>query len=265
MKIILWNIRGLGWKQKGGKIKKLVKSRSVVVLLLQETKGSNVDEMFVKSVWPFELMQFMAVDSEGSAGGLLCVWNPVAFKLVECCSSRNFLLLSGTFNHSFDCVVVNNYAPNDGSSRGMLWDSLVRLKPSFGNPWCIGGDYNEIRYLSERRGCLRRDKEMFKFNEFIEKIELSDLPLLGREFIWRNLVDGERWSRIDRFLLEFEWLEVFRLKQWGLPRSVSDHCPLLLMGDARNWGPRPFRFINVWLLHSNFKVMVNKSWEVADV
>lgn len=72
---MLWNIRGLGQKEKRGKIKKLVRSRSVDVLLLQETKRSNVDEMFVKSVWPFELMQFMAVDSEGSAGGLLCVWN----------------------------------------------------------------------------------------------------------------------------------------------------------------------------------------------
>lgn len=40
---------------------------------------------------------------------------------------------------------------------------------------------------------------MSEFNQFIEKLELSDLPLLGRGFTWCNLVDGERWSRIDRF------------------------------------------------------------------
>lgn len=58
---------------------------------------------------------------------------------------------------------------------------------------------------------------------------------------------------------------MFRLKQWGLPRSLSDHCPLLLMEDGRDWGPRPFRFLNAWFLHPDFKPMVKKSWEEATI
>ncbi|CAL5339220.1 unnamed protein product [Camellia sinensis] len=246
------------------KIKKLVQKRKIDILLLQESKRSSVDSSFVKSMWPWESLQFMAVDSEGSARGLLCVWNPEVFNLVECCSARSFILLSGTYNQSFGCVVVNIYAPNDSRLRSQLWEVLFRLRLSFQQPWCIGGDFNEVRSMGERKGCLRRDRGMSEFNEFLEKMELCDLPMLGRRFTWCNSVEGERWSRIDRFVVDLEWLEVFRLKQWGLPRIVSDHCPLLLMEDVRNWGPRPFRFINAWFLHPDFKTVVKKSWEEAN-
>ncbi|KAL7162528.1 hypothetical protein ACSBR2_042925 [Camellia fascicularis] len=240
MKIMSWNVRGLGRKDKRGKILKLVKDRKLDMLMLQEINKTNVDEMFVKSMWPLDSLQFLAVDSVGSARGLLCVWNPGVFKILECCS---------IFKQSFECVIVNIYAPNDSF---------------FYKPWCFGGDFNEVRFLNERRGCLRRDKGMIEFNEFIELMELVGLPLLGRGFTWCNSVEGHRWSRIDRFLLDPLWLEKFSLKQWGLPRSFSDHCSLVLMEDERNWGPRPFKFLNAWSLHPNFMAMVKKSWTEAE-
>lgn len=32
------------------------------------------------------------------------------------------------------------------------------------------------------------------------------------------------------------------------------------MEDSRNWGPRPFKFINAWALHSKFLTTVEKCW-----
>lgn len=61
--------------------------------------------------------------------------------------------------------------------------------------------------------------------------------MLGRKFTWCNTLEGKKWSRIDRFLLSPEWLVTYKLKLWGLPRTISDHCPLLLMEDGRDWGP----------------------------
>ena len=69
---------------------------------------------------------------------------------MECCSARSFVLLSGTYNQSFHCVIVNIYAPNDGRKRGQLWEVLLRLKSFFQLPWCIRGDFNEVRFLGER-------------------------------------------------------------------------------------------------------------------
>ncbi|KAL7181748.1 hypothetical protein ACSBR1_040615 [Camellia fascicularis] len=132
-------------------------------------------------------------------------------------------------------------------------------------PWCLAGDFNEIRFMSDRKGCNRRDRGMLEFNNFIDRLALLDIPLHGRKFTWCNSVKGGRWSKIDRFLLEPIWLEKYCFKLWGLPRGVSDHCPLLLMEDLRNWGPRPFKFINAWALHSNFPTVVEKCWVGSSV
>lgn len=104
----------------------------------------------------------------------------------------------------------------------------------------MGGDFNEIRFMSERKGCLRRGRWMKDFNNFIDRLELSDLPMQGRSFTWCNAMEGDGWSRIDRFLVDPVWLERFQLKQWGLSRCISDHCLVLLMEDERDWGPKPF-------------------------
>ncbi|CAL5336186.1 unnamed protein product [Camellia sinensis] len=106
---------------------------------------------------------------------------------------------------------------------------------------------------------------MKDFNNFIESLELIDLNMHGRLFTWCNALDGERWSRIDRFLLDPVWLERYKFKQWGLPRVISDHCPVLLMEDGRDWGPKPFRFINAWTSHPQFKKEVEKVWEEVQI
>lgn len=138
---------------------------------------------------------------------------------------------------------------------------MSKLKGAFTRPWCIGGDFNEIRFLNERKGCIRRDREMKDFNDFIDLMELHDLPMLGRLFTWCNDVGERRWSRLDRFLLDTGWLEKFSFKQWGLSRSISDHCPVIIMTDERDWGPKPFRCINAWSTHPNFVAEVKNAWD----
>ncbi|XP_028121376.1 uncharacterized protein LOC114318641 [Camellia sinensis] len=106
---------------------------------------------------------------------------------------------------------------------------------------------------------------MREFNELIDNLEVADLPMMGRKFTWCNSQEGEKWSRIDRFLLSPEWLQMFNFKLWGLPRKVSDHCPILLMEDERDWGPTPFRFLNAWTLHPKFRSFVENTWLEANV
>ena len=64
---------------------------------------------------------------------------------------------------------------------------------------------------------------MSDLNSFIEAMEVVDMQLLGRKFTWSNNQEEEKWNRLDRFLLNQDWLEKFNLKQWGLPRTISDH------------------------------------------
>lgn len=134
------------------------------------------------------------------------------FSLRSCCGARNFVLLSGTILPTFDCVLLNVYAPNEVSRRKCLWDTIIRLKLLFVFPWCPGGDFNEIRNLGKRKECSVRSRGMREFNQFIESVEVSDLPMLGRKFTWCNALEGDKWSRIDRFLISPEWLGMFNCK-----------------------------------------------------
>ena len=43
---------------------------------------------------------------------------------------------------------------------------------------------------------------------------------------------------------------------------MSDHCTLVLKLTLINWGPKPFRTLNVWNKESGFKDMVNQRWKM---
>ncbi|KAL7252048.1 hypothetical protein ACSBR1_013825 [Camellia fascicularis] len=264
MYLLSWNIRGLGREIKRRKIRKVLKDEKVDMVFFQETKRDVISFDMVRSVWPFDRFEFLDVGAIGFAGGLLCVWNPAVFSLHNSCCSRNFIVLAGKINSEFEGVLVNLYAPNNVVKRRDLWDLVIRIRPLFPKPWCIGGDFNEIRCMSERIGCSRRNVGMQDFNEFIDKLEGVKLSMLGRRFTWSNSSDNGKWSCIDRFILDSDWLAVFNFKCWGLPRSVSDHCPIIMKEDSRDWGPKPFRFMNCWVLHSGFLPMVEKVWIEAE-
>ncbi|GAU34402.1 hypothetical protein TSUD_217420 [Trifolium subterraneum] len=45
----------------------------------------------------------------------------------------------------------------------------------------------------------------------------------------------------------------------------SDHYPIWLECNNRNWGPKPFKFNNCWLEHPDFIPFVKASWESMDI
>lgn len=63
-----------------------------------------------------------------------------------------------------------------------------------------------------------------------------------------------------------EWITSWgNSSQWILDRDFSDHCPIILKTAVSNWGPRPFRFNNFWLMHRGFEDMVKKMWGSVEV
>ena len=59
------------------------------------------------------------------------------------------------------------YGPNDDNDRQLLWDELVGIMNLWEVAWCIGGDFNAIRYPSERVGAARSSSPMGEFSSFI--------------------------------------------------------------------------------------------------
>ena len=63
-----------------------------------------------------------------------------------------------------------------------MWDELIGIQQLWDVPWCYIGDFNIIRFPSERLGRSRLTPAMEIFSEFIEELNLIDLPLEGGSY-----------------------------------------------------------------------------------
>ncbi|GKU89353.1 hypothetical protein SLEP1_g3500 [Rubroshorea leprosula] len=199
-------------------------------------------------------------------GGLLCIWKSNVFKMEKVIEGVGFLGVFGFGGvEEVPCYIVNVYSSCQGIEKRQLREELRVLIGNSGSNWRIGGDFNVTRSKLERKGCEGVQKEMKGFEDFITNSRLIDLPLISRKFTWVQ-PNGTTMTRLDRFLLTEEWLLNWEgMKQWGLARRVSDHYPLLLKNEVKDWGPKPFCFFNTWLQHPNFKEWASKEWKTMNI
>ncbi|KAJ9683534.1 hypothetical protein PVL29_019210 [Vitis rotundifolia] len=107
---------------------------------------------------------------------------------------------------------------------------------------------------------------MRKFAETVNELGLVDLPLQGGDCTWNGGHNNQTWARLDRFLVSPSWIDQFSgINQCRLPRPVSDHFPIMLVGGGIRRGPTPFRFENMWLKAEGFKELVRSWWQGIDV
>ncbi|KAG6633254.1 hypothetical protein CIPAW_12G035100 [Carya illinoinensis] len=118
------------------------------------------------------------------------------------------------------------YRPTSDSSRNSLWEEVAGLHSWWELPWYIDGDFNVVRFPSERLGDSRLRPAMSNFSDCIFDLGLVDLPLMGGAFTWSN---NQPWSKLDRFLVSPEWESHYsEVCQKRLPRLSFDHFPILL-------------------------------------
>ncbi|GKV30536.1 hypothetical protein SLEP1_g39339 [Rubroshorea leprosula] len=226
----------------------------------------RVDKCLCRMVWDLDNFEWVAQPANGASGGILIIWNSNIFKKIGCLEGAGFLGVVGFWGEeNIPCYLVNVYSPCDLASKRILWENLSNKICSNKGNWCIAGDFNAIRNLQERKGGISVRRELKEFNEFIEISGLVNLPMIGRKFTLYQ-PNGNCMSRLDRFLFFEEWmLNWTDLKQWGLARSLSDHCPILVKDEACNWGPKPFKFYNVWLQDLAFREMIEKQWDSFNI
>ncbi|XP_027174232.1 uncharacterized protein LOC113773826 [Coffea eugenioides] len=149
--------------------------------------------------------------------------------------------------------------------RRALWGGLMRDKPVDG-PWLVGGDFNVVVDEGEKKGgWLFRLSEATEFLDFMSSAALFDVGFSESPYTWYNNRFGHAriWKCLDRILVHNECLnDGLVVAVSHLARDPPDHSPLLTSISTRaDRHPRPFRFLNAWTAHLDFREVIKASWQ----
>jgi hypothetical protein len=261
--ILSWNVRGLHDPGKRLRIKHMLKLWRPDIICLQETKLELISNAIVRSLWRCHHVDWMFLGSNGASGGILLMWDKRLVEKIE--DAVGIYSVSCKFRNVADQKVwmySGVYGPNADRERSIMWDELAGIRSWWGVPWCVGGDFNVVRFPSERMGAVGFSPAMYDFSDFISDLGLIDIPLSGGNFTWSNNRDIVSMSRIDRFLYTADWEEGFiTIAQKRLVRLTSNHFPIMLECGSIPRGRRPFRFENMWLKAEGFLERVRNWWD----
>ncbi|XP_071719580.1 uncharacterized protein [Rutidosis leptorrhynchoides] len=261
MKIITLNVRGLGIKGKFGWVKSICYSENPDLLVLQETRSKQIKNQYIYALWGNMDLDFIQKDAVGKSGGFLIIWNTKTFNATDCLYGEFFIALRGKWIVSVQVSsIVNVYGPHSDVKKKSFWCSLDNLLAGLDSAWVLCGDFNEVRNNSDRLNCVFYQRRADRFNEFIARNSLIEIPINGRKFT-RISDDGCKLSKLDRFLVSESFLNLWKdLSVTPLDRKKSDHCPLILKDSIIYFGSKPFKVFNEWFNKDGVEDIIREAW-----
>ncbi|RVW37823.1 Transposon TX1 uncharacterized 149 kDa protein [Vitis vinifera] len=199
----------------------------------EETKMTKMSLGVVRSLGVGRFLEWGVLNARGAAGGVVVLWDNRVLELVG--MEVGLFSISCRFKNcedGFKWIFSEVYNPTMKRYRELFWEELGAIRGLWSDPWCIGGDFNMIRFSNERRRGGRVSPSMRRFSEVINDLDLRT---------GRATLTG--------------------VVQCTLPRPVSDHFPILLDGGGVKRGPVPFRFENMWLKEEGFKDLLKGWWQ----
>ncbi|XP_071688191.1 uncharacterized protein [Rutidosis leptorrhynchoides] len=266
MKVITVNIRSFGGSSGKGRVgwfRKMRLKEKPDVVLIQETKCKVVKDEWIERVWGSADFMFVQKPMIGKSGGMLTIWDPKAFIINEAVEKQYYISIKGKWvGKEHDTIIVNVYGPHKDEEKRKLFESLEELLKCPNDEWILGGDFNEVRPKEERQNSQFIESRAKRYNSFIEKSHLLEIPLVGRRFT-RICDNGLKFSKLDRFLVNDQFLHV-----WGdvtviaLDRGTSDHCPIAIRNSYTDFGPKPFKVFDLWLDSKEAEKVVIEAWNM---
>ncbi|XP_060972642.1 uncharacterized protein LOC133038492 [Cannabis sativa] len=269
MKILSWNVRGLGNPSAFRQLHLLVKQQTPHVLFIMETKlVCNVVTRFRQAL---RFPNGLEVPRVGLSGGLLLLWK----------DNVDVTLLNYNIN-IFDCYMKCDNGPSwhfsafygapETHNRIHTWKLLERCKdvaPLM--PWLVIGDFNEI--LSNQNklgGALRCEQQMDKFRSVLDICYLYEQPFDGYPFTWikgRHNVNAIK-ERLDWCFVNDQWGNSFQpILTKHLDYYKSDYRAISVevvpLADQQPEVKRlsRFRFEKIWLSDSATTDITHQTWK----
>ena len=202
--------------------------------------------------------------SVGYSGGILCVWDPNSFRKYSYTVSDFFFIIRGLWLKSgVDLLIFVVYGPHDYRDKRSMWEYMVHTISKWDGEVVVMGDFNEVRYKSDRFGSVFNVHGANEFNAFIANAGLVEVSLGGSKYTWCHK-SATNMSKVDRFFISENLFTLIpNINANTLDRYFSDHCPIILRESSNDYGPIPFRFFHHWIELEGFDKFVVDMWNIA--
>ncbi|GMI64491.1 hypothetical protein HRI_000118400 [Hibiscus trionum] len=265
MKLLSWNVRGLGQPRTVNRLKHLLRDLKPDVIFLIETKlqGPSMEKVRKKCGYS----NGVDVPSNGRSGGLSFAWKESVAVTLKSYSDRHIdvLIDKDADGNLWRCTGF--YGAPEVQNRAHTWNLLRQLDDMGDTPWLVIGDFNELLLAQEKTGGrIRSERQMDDFRNALQDCGLNDIGYRGPWFTWEwgKLSSNLIRERLDRGVANSGWWELFPYFSLDhLPHAFSDHCPLLLNTSSVQPGSNRthhFRFEAAWLTEESCESEFQNLW-----
>jgi endonuclease/exonuclease/phosphatase family metal-dependent hydrolase len=101
------------------------------------------------------------------------------------------------------------YGPHQDNLKHAFLQELGEVRNECVGPWIIAGDFNMIYRAEDKNKSSVNRSLMGNFRNWINFLELKEIPLVGRRFTWSNQREDPTLVKLDHVFCTNSWEEFF--------------------------------------------------------
>jgi hypothetical protein len=210
MKGLFWNCRGLRKEGLAPYVRDLIRVHDFDFMCFQETIVQDLSDTVIRSLDPNRRFLWDWIPSMGRAGGVVS-----AFKIDRIDVGQRdqgvFILKHIIWDKLLEVkwCLLNVYGPPHKEKRENFLREVAFFCTKISVTYIIGGDFNIIRFSSEKNQnfCLNRFSNIF--NVVINACDLREIYIAGGSYTWSNNHTTPTLEKLDIILMSKEWEDLF--------------------------------------------------------
>ncbi|KAJ3685147.1 hypothetical protein LUZ61_014311 [Rhynchospora tenuis] len=255
MSIFAWNCCGSGGRATIPNLARYLHATRSKIAFISETRADlRKSEQRLRNL---PLKNNVVIPCVGKSGGIWLLWSDdIKVRVVE----QSFYFFFAVVQEdalSQPWTLGAIYGDPHDRVTEYIWERVEYCANHVTRPLCIIGDLNAVAGLHEKFGGSSKDKRKHRrFRAMANRTQLIDLGYHGCAYTWTNNRPCTTliMQRLDRAMASVTWTALYpSAKVYHLPRSNSDHVPILLcLKPERVKGRRTFKVENWWMNTEGF-------------